>query len=146
MSGLRRPESILLVVHSGDRQVLLLKRIAPFAFWQSITGSLDPGESPREAAARELREETGIDAADQLVDTGRSRVFTIDPRWLDRYPEGVTRNVEYEWRLELPVAGPITIDPGEHSEFQWLSVDDAIDKVWSWTNREALEVLRQDSR
>ena len=144
MSGLRRPESILLLVHTDDLEVLLLKRIAPFEFWQSITGSLDPGEVPRDAAARELLEETGIDAADALIDAGQARTFTIDPRWLDRYPDGVTRNVEHEWRLCLPSADPVVIDPGEHSAFRWCPIDEAIDAVWSWTNREALEALRDE--
>jgi hypothetical protein len=26
----------------------------------------------------------------------------------------------------------------EHSEYQWLPIDRAIDAVWSWTNRDAL--------
>ena len=118
MSGLRRPESILLIVYTDDLDILLLRRIAPFDFWQSVTGSLDPGESPRDATVRELREETGIEATDAIVDTGTSRTFTIDPRWIHRYPGGVTRNVEYEWRLRLPAARDITIDPDEHSEYR----------------------------
>jgi dATP pyrophosphohydrolase len=146
LGGLRRPESILLVVHSADLKVLLLKRTEPFPFWQSITGSLDPGETPVDTAARELREETGIDTVDALVDTGRQRTFTIDPRWLDRYPEGITRNVEHEWRLCLPTTQSITIDPTEHSDWQWLPIDEAIDKAWSWTNKEALSALKNDCR
>jgi dATP pyrophosphohydrolase len=144
VSGLRRPESILLIVYTGDLEVLLLKRIVPFEFWQSITGSLDPGETPREAAARELLEETGIAAAEALIDTGEARTFTIDPRWLDRYPEGVTRNLEHEWRLRLPTADPVVIDPGEHSAWRWCPIEEAIDAVWSWTNKEALEALRDE--
>ena len=144
MDGRRRPESILLVVHTADLNVLLLKRTAPFEFWQSITGSLDPDESPADAAVRELLEETGIEADHCLVDTGRQRTFTIDPRWLDRYADGVTENVEYEWRLCLPEPREVTIDPQEHSDWAWLPLDQAIETVWSWTNREALKALRND--
>ncbi|MDH3954436.1 MAG: NUDIX domain-containing protein, partial [Gammaproteobacteria bacterium] len=61
----RRPESVLVVVCSDDRQVLLLRRRRPFEFWQSVTGSLLPGETHEEAARRELMEETG------LADEGR---------------------------------------------------------------------------
>ncbi|SVD12149.1 uncharacterized protein METZ01_LOCUS365003, partial [marine metagenome] len=38
----------------------MLKRINPFSFWQSVTGSLDAGERHADAAKRELVEETGL--------------------------------------------------------------------------------------
>ncbi len=124
--------------------MLLLKRIIPFAFWQSITGSLDTHETPAEAAARELREETGLRDEGRLLDTGESRVFTIDPRWRHRFPPGVTENLEYEWRYRLDAPVDIVADPAEHSAWQWVPIDEAIDRVWSWTNREALEALRME--
>jgi dATP pyrophosphohydrolase len=143
---LRRPESVLVIVHTHDARVLLLKRKTPFAFWQSVTGSLDPGESPAECARRELVEETGLDPGDRLVDTGISRVFTIDPRWLHRYPPGTSENREYEWRLALDEPVDVRIDVEEHSAWRWADIDQAIESVWSWTNREALEALRADLR
>ena len=39
----RRPESVLVVVHAADGQVLILRRSQPFDFWQSVTGSLQAG-------------------------------------------------------------------------------------------------------
>jgi dATP pyrophosphohydrolase len=143
---LRRPESVLVIVHTDDARVLLLKRKAPFEFWQSVTGSLDDREVPAECARRELMEETGLDPRDNLVDSGVSRVFTIDLRWLDRYSPGVTENREYEWRLALPEPVDITIDGAEHSAWRWVDIDHAIDSVWSWTNKAALEALRAELR
>lgn len=140
MPGPRRPESVLVVVYTQDRQVLLLKRKAPFEFWQSVTGSLDPGENAAEAAIRELAEETGL-VADPLDDPGIVRTFEIDPRWIDRYPAGTTTNVEHEFRLALTSPCDIQIDPAEHSEWRWVPVAAAVDMVWSWTNKEALTQL-----
>ena len=40
----------------------------------------------------------------------------------------------------------VTLDPAEHSEWQWVPIDEAIEGVWSWTNREALESLRATCR
>jgi 8-oxo-dGTP pyrophosphatase MutT (NUDIX family) len=57
--------------------------------------------------------------------------------------EGVTENTEYEWRYRLPAAVEIQIDQEEHSTYQWMPIDAAIDAVWSWTNREALEDLQK---
>ena len=57
MPSSRRPLSVLVVVYSDDRHALILRRVRPFDFWQSVTGSLEGGESPRQAALRELAED-----------------------------------------------------------------------------------------
>ena len=121
-----------------------MKRRQPFAFWQSITGSLDTGETPIETAARELHEETGIGDSDPPVATGIERTFTIDPRWLDRYAPGTAENREHEFRIRIDRDREIRIDPEEHSDWRWVPVDEAIELVWSWTNRDALEALKSD--
>ena len=137
----RRPLSVLILIYTSDAQVLTLRRRRPFDFWQSVTGSLEAGEDHGDAARRELLEETGLDAQDALQYRGVSRVFVIDPRWRHRYPPGVLENVEFEWRLELPQARAITLDRSEHSQAEWLPVAEAIERVWSWTNKEALQQL-----
>lgn len=138
----RRPESVLVVVFAATGEALLLKRRQPFGFWQSVTGSLLEGESHAEAAARELREETGFGDEGELAFTGRRRAFVIDPRWRHRYPDGVTVNTEYEWQFRLPHMREPVINPREHIESRWLPIDEAIELVWSWTNREALRELK----
>ena len=143
MTAYRRPESVLVLVYADRSNVLLLRRVRPFDFWQSVTGSLDENETPDMTAARELFEETGIAGTEALEDTGISRSFTIDPRWRDRYAPGVTENLEHEFRLRLGAPEGITIDRTEHAEFEWVDIDCAIERVWSWTNREALERLRE---
>lgn len=141
---MRRPESVLVIVYTDSAEILLLKRKAPFEFWQSVTGSLESGEAASQAAARELAEETGLDSTGHLVDTGRVRRFTIDPRWRDRYAVGITVNAEYEWRYRVPEAQKIRTNPSEHSAWEWLPIGAAIETVWSWTNRQALEKLRDE--
>jgi len=142
VTSLRRPVSVLVVVYTDDAKVLLLRRRSPFEFWQSVTGSLDANELPADAARRELIEETGLKEQGELVDTGISREFTIDPRWRDRYPPGVTRNTEHEWRYRLPTVIDIQISQDEHSAYCWTPIEAAIDAVWSWTNKEALQDLQ----
>jgi len=58
----KRPESVLVVVYTRAGEVLMLRRTSPRGFWQSVTGSLEWGELPAHAAARELYEETGLRA------------------------------------------------------------------------------------
>jgi len=142
----RRPESVLVVVYTDDGQVLLLQRRSPFEFWQSVTGSLDPGEHHEDTAQRELAEETGLVDRDRLLDRKLSRTFVIDPRWRDRYAKGVTENTEHEWHYRLAGAVDIKLDDSEHTAFRWLPIDEAIDAVWSWTNKEALRALQAELR
>lgn len=127
-----------MVVYSAAGEVLLLRRSKPFDFWQSVTGSLDADESHADAAVRELREETGLTTEGRLTYSGVARQFTIDPRWRNRFLPGVTENVEYEWRYELAEPVAVHIARDEHSEYQWLPVGEAINTVWSWTNRDAI--------
>jgi dATP pyrophosphohydrolase len=136
--------SVLVLVYTPDGDVLLLRRSRPADIWQSVTGSLQPDETHAEAARRELAEETGLlnGSGGSLTFGGNSRVFTIDPRWRDRYAPGITENVEFEWHFRLPAKTKIVMDPSEHTEYQWFSLDRAIEAVWSWTNREALVELR----
>ena len=75
-SEFRRPESVLVVVHTTARECLLLRRVAPADFWQSVTGTLGWDETAAEAAAREVREETGL-APTGLRDSGHSETFPI---------------------------------------------------------------------
>ena len=134
----RRPESVLVVVYTDDGQALLLRRRCPFDFWQSVTGSLLEGETHAEAARRELAEETGLVSEGCLEYSGVSRQFAIDPRWRDRFAPGVVENVEFEWHYRLPDVADIALQDDEHSSYRWLPLAEAVDTVWSWTNRDAL--------
>ena len=142
MSNHRRPESVLVVVYTRSGDVLLLKRSQPFEFWQSVTGSLRVYESHAAAATRELKEETGLTGEGDLSFSGVSRQFAIDPRWRDRFPPGTVENVEYEYRYCMAESAAVQLSDNEHSDSQWLPVDEAIECVWSWTNKAALESLR----
>lgn len=128
-------------MYSDDGKVLLLKRTRPFEFWQSVTGSLDAGETHAAAARRELLEETGLADEGTLEYAGVSRQFVIDPRWRDRFEPGIVENVEFEWRYRLRTAVEIRVDGDEHTDYRWLPVAQAIGTVWSWSNRHALRSL-----
>lgn len=140
-AAFKRPESVLVVIHTRARDCLLLERVVPAGFWQSVTGTLDWGETPAECAAREVREETGLDPTG-LRDARLSRTFPILPAWRKRYAPGVRENLEHLWYLELPAPAPVTLNTSEHSAYLWLPLEEAAAKVASWTNRDALLALR----
>lgn len=136
----KRPESVLVVVYSRAGEVLLLERRQPAGWWQSVTGSLEAGEMPWEAAVRELREETGLDA-DGLLDLGVNQRFTIAPAWQDRFAPGVTENLEHAFALRLAEQVPIALDPAEHLRYEWLPLAAAGERASSHTNRAAIELV-----
>lgn len=130
-----------MVIYTRAFECLLLERIRPAGFWQSVTGSLHWDESPLEAARREVREETGIEPHG-LRDGRISNTFTILPQWRSQYAPDARENTESVWYLEVPAAGPVRLNPDEHTAYRWLALADAIEQVSSWTNREALLKLK----
>lgn len=126
-----------MVIHTPG-EILLLKRNADFEFWQSVTGSLEAGEMPADAAARELFEETGIRDPD-LIDCDHSEYFEISPRWRDRYPPGITQNKEHVFLCSLTARVEVTLCAEEHTEFIWLDYKSALSRATSATNRSAIE-------
>ena len=143
MKSFKIPESVLVVIHTPERVVLLIERIDHPGFWQSVTGSKDfPDESLVDAAVREVWEETGIQAdASQLKDWAVSNVYDIYPAWRHRYAPGITRNTEHVFSLCVPSRTQITLSPTEHTAFQWLPYRAAADACYSPSNAEAILML-----
>jgi dATP pyrophosphohydrolase len=138
----KTPISVLVVIHTLDRQVLLIERAAHPGFWQSVTGSLEAGETLLETARREVEEETGICVScDELVDWHESTTFEIFPQWRHRYAPGVTHNVEHVFSLCLPEVRPVRLAPDEHTAHLWLPASAAAERCFSESNRTAIQKL-----
>lgn len=135
------PESVLVVIHSRDLQVLLLERTDHPGFWQSVTGSKDsPHEPLAKTCRREVMEETGLDTGTfVLTDMQLTNRYEIFTHWRHRYAHGVTHNTEHVFALELPTPLPVTIAPREHLRYQWLPWDQAAPRCFSWSNCQAIE-------
>lgn len=143
------PESVLVVIHTPQRDaqlhVLVIERADRPGFWQSVTGSKDRLDEPfGETAVREVAEETGIVAGVNgasgavLRDWHHEIEYEIYPVWRHRYAEGVTRNTEHWFSLEVPAGTPVTLAPREHTAYVWLPYEEAAAKCFSSSNREAI--------
>ena len=136
------PESVLVVIHSPELDVLLIERADRPGFWQSVTGSLDaPDEALSATAARELFEETGIvaDGTDIVLhDWHLSNVYEIYPVWRHRYAPGVTHNTEHVFSVCVARSTPIILSPREHLRHAWLPWMEAADRCFSSSNAEAI--------
>lgn len=140
---MKLPLSVLVVVHTDDLDVLLLERAARPGFWQSVTGSLDRADEAYEAAAaREVREETGIQLpAQSLKAWNVAYTFEIYLRWRHRFAPGVTHNTERLFSARLNERAPVTVAPEEHTAFAWLPWREAARKCFSWSNRDAILMI-----
>ncbi|RPI48207.1 MAG: dihydroneopterin triphosphate diphosphatase [Betaproteobacteria bacterium] len=136
------PLSVLVVIHTPELEVLLIERADRPGFWQSVTGSLDEGETCARTAVREVQEETGIDAARYpLVDWRIQNRFEIFRRWGSRYAPGTTHNTERVFSLTVPSRVPVVLEPREHLRHRWMSWREAAALVFSWSNADALRML-----
>jgi dihydroneopterin triphosphate diphosphatase len=140
----KRPESVLVVIYSANGGVLLLQRRDVPTFWQSVTGSLKADESPFQAAARELYEETALQGG-LLYDCQQSHSFAIIPPWSARYAPGTTHNIEFVFRYLVPQTCAVRLNPDEHLAWRWLPKNMALALVTSETNRAAIAAWVPDS-
>ena len=135
----KRPESVLVLLHDGQGRALMLERVSPPGFWQSVTGSLEEGETPFATALREVAEETGILLApEELKDWHTRNEYEIYEHWRHRYAPGVTRNTEHVFSACIPAAGPVRLSAREHRAHRWLPLAEAASLAFSPSNREAL--------
>ena len=139
------PESVLVVIHTHDLQVLLIERADRPGFWQSVTGSKDALDEPTvQTAIREVAEETGITVGSPTLPLANLRdwqlrnVYQIYATWRHRYAPGVTHNTEHVFGLRVPRDVAVTLSPREHLRFEWLPMHQAAQRCFSPSNAEAI--------
>jgi lipoyl(octanoyl) transferase len=119
--------TVSVVPVGADGRVLLLRRTPDRGgFWQQVTGRIERGESPDEAARRELREETGADVPVRAL--GYRHAFALDPT-LNHVRPGALVLVEetaYAARLADGFAARLS---DEHAEHAWVAPDEAVTKL-----------------
>jgi type II secretory ATPase GspE/PulE/Tfp pilus assembly ATPase PilB-like protein/8-oxo-dGTP pyrophosphatase MutT (NUDIX family) len=95
--------------------------------WESIHGHIADGEKPEDAALRELKEETGLDAE-------RLYNVTVNAFYLHREQ---TVQLAIAFAAVVSAGAPITLGP-EHVMFEWLRLSDAASRLTWPREREAL--------
>jgi len=131
----------LIVIYTAAGEFLLLERRRPPGFWQSVTGSLEWGETADDAARRELIEETGITQG-FLRNLQWTQVFEILPSFGKTYAPGITTNLEHAFALKLLERVPVTLSVKEHAQYRWASAAEAVNTVTSRTNLAVIQQLR----
>lgn len=139
------PESVLVVIHTPELEVLLLERADRPGFWQSVTGSKDSVDEPLlETCIREVAEETGIVIGGAEVPVSALRdwrlenIYEIYPVWRHRYAPGITHNTEHVFGLTVRRGTAVRLAPREHLQHAWLPWREAADRCFSPSNAEAV--------
>jgi 8-oxo-dGTP pyrophosphatase MutT (NUDIX family) len=140
--GNRRPEEVVVVVRrpgeSGLELLVVLRSPEKLGYWHLVAGGVDWGEEPSAAAARELLEETGLDAS--VVPLGETLDYDLsgDPESVrERFPAGTDRIVVWPFVADAPAGWEPTLDD-EHVEARWLSAEQAVALLYYPEPREAV--------
>ncbi len=117
----RKPSASVLV-RDASGSVLMLRR-ADNGFWTIPTGGMKKGETAKQCAVRECREETGI----EVEITGLVGVFTT-PDHVIEYRKG-KHTIEVRQPVNIclrarPVGGTLKPEPSEASDVEWVMVEE----------------------
>lgn len=119
-----------LMLLNDDAQVFVAQRVDVRGMaWQMPQGGIDPGETPRKAALRELREEIGTDEAEILAESRYWHAYDLPPHLIPRVWGGRYRGQTQRWFALRFLGSDADIDlEAHHPEFH----------TWCWADFERL--------
>lgn len=141
----RAPFQVLIFPYIKDKQGLIeyaIFRRSDGNYWQAIAGGGEEGETPEEAAKREIQEEAGIPKDCDII--------TLDSK---AYIPVIGVTGEYTWGDDVFVIPEYTFGAEvenrqlklskEHREYQWVNYEEAM-KMLKWdSNKNALWELNE---
>lgn len=145
---MRRPEEALIVVHrpgpAGREFLVLLRAPDRQGYWHVVAGALEWDEPAAAAAARELREETGLDATPEDLELELLYPLAEEPPEVRaRFAPGIEAIAVYAFAAEAPSGWEPVLDE-EHVDYRWCSAEDATELLLYEEPRIALrEVVRR---
>ena len=100
--------------------------------WQLPQGGIDPGESPKQAALRELKEEIGTDNVEILAESESWLYYDVPSELAQKAWDGRWRGQRQKWFVMLFKGQDADIDLAtEHPEFN----------AWRWVSSQELSAL-----
>jgi dihydroneopterin triphosphate diphosphatase len=136
---MRRPEEAFVFVRRGEDFLVLHRSPEQGAYWHGVAGALEAGETPVEAAARELLEETTLVAEPAPAGEPYTYPLSEEPDRAPQYEAGVTEIVVTPFVVDAPPNWEPTLD-WEHDNYRWCSAPEAA-ALFHWP--EPAELLRR---
>ena len=126
---------------AGPELLVMLRTPSQGLWWSSVTGMLEPGETPEAAAHRELMEETGLKGT--LTPLHFSHSFWMDPALIGLPPGPPRFNTERCYHMEVDPAAQVELALDEHSEYRWCGLQEAHDLMLWEGSKTALQRFRK---
>jgi lipoyl(octanoyl) transferase len=129
---MRGPHETHVVVHrlgsGGAEFLILLRSPEKQGYWNLVAGGVEEGETPAEAALRELGEEVGLAPVDGLLDLGDDLGYDVadePPEVQARFAPDVVRVQLHAYAAAAPAGWEPTLNE-EHVAYRWADEHDAL--------------------
>lgn len=136
LSTLPYRRNVGLVLINPEGLVFAGQRIDnPGAAWQMPQGGIDKGEKPKEAALRELNEETGVraDLVEKLAKTEDWITYDLPEDLIGQIWGGKYRGQKQKWFLFRFLGQDSDVNIAtEHPEFsvwQWMRAEELVERI-----------------
>jgi len=139
-----------IALYNQENKIFVGERIDSPAAWQMPQGGVDPGETTKQTALRELKEEIGTDKAEIIEIAPRTICYDLPDRLIKKLWNGKYRGQEQTW-----VAAKFTgqdsdinlnaFNPPEFSDWQWVDLNKTINLIVPFKRdiyREVIDMFR----
>lgn len=125
-------KKILAFIYNGKKFLALRNNSKDSShggdFWFTVTGSLEKGESEKDAVKREVKEETGLKVLD-IFDLNCGSIY----KW---------NNKSYEETNFIAFVKSEDVELNEeHTEYKWLNLDEFIKIIKWYLDKEELKKI-----
>ena len=119
-------DEVMVFVRRGSEWLVLRRSPRQGAYWHSVAGGVESGETDAEAAARELHEEVGLAA--EPVDLRRSFAY-VPEAWEPRWRDGAGPFSVACFLVDAPAGWEPVLD-WEHDEYRWCTRAEAVELLF----------------
>ena len=123
-----------IMLMNADKQIFVGQRIdMPSDYWQMPQGGIDKGETPEEAAKRELLEEIGTDKAELVQELEQWVTYDLPEELIGKIWKGRYRGQKQKWFLfkftGMDADINIQTEHPEFSKWKWAPIDSLVSNI-----------------